>query len=75
MPPGRFLKLLRLNRVRRDLIRESCAERSVTSLAITHGFTELGRFAGEYRALFGELPSETLQRPRLSPREYLPRPV
>lgn len=62
LPPGRFLKLQRLNRVRRELLRHRSGTRTVTSLAIDQGFTELGRFAGEYRRLFGELPSETLAR-------------
>jgi len=62
LPPGRFLKLRRLNRIRRDLIRCRADERTVTSLAVEHGFTELGRFAGDYKRLFGELPSETLAR-------------
>jgi AraC family ethanolamine operon transcriptional activator len=37
----------------------------VTDVATFHGFFELGRFAGEYKALFGEPPSETLQKARL----------
>jgi len=36
----------------------------VKEIAIEHGFVELGRFAGDYRRMFGELPSETLQRQR-----------
>jgi AraC family ethanolamine operon transcriptional activator len=36
---------------------------TVTEIAIDHGFGELGRFAIEYRALFGESPSESLRRP------------
>jgi AraC family ethanolamine operon transcriptional activator len=39
----------------------------VTSVATQHGFYELGRFAGEYRALFGEAPSETLHKARSAP--------
>jgi AraC family ethanolamine operon transcriptional activator len=35
----------------------------VTSIASSLGFTELGRFAVRYRNLFGETPSQTLQRP------------
>jgi AraC-like DNA-binding protein len=35
---------------------------TIKEIAIEHGFVELGRFAGEYRRLFGELPSQTLRR-------------
>jgi len=37
---------------------------SVTNEAARWGFLHFGRFAQEYRALFGELPSETLRRSR-----------
>ena len=32
----------------------------VKSVALAHGFWQLGNFAHDYRAMFGELPSETL---------------
>jgi hypothetical protein len=44
----------------------------VKSIALSHGFWHLGQFAHDYRATFGEAPSETLARgdagagPRLS---------
>lgn len=34
---------------------------TVTDVAMTFGFFELGRFAGRYRHIFGEVPSETLR--------------
>jgi AraC family ethanolamine operon transcriptional activator len=36
-------------------------ETTVTQVAFGLGFWDLGRFAGAYRRLFGERPSETLR--------------
>ena len=48
------------NRVRRAL----GEAQSVTEAATRFGFWHFGHFATEYRALFGELPSETFRRRR-----------
>ena len=60
--PVRYLKLRRLMLARRRLLNPIRAENSVTDIVGECGVYELGRFAGEYRKLFGELPSETLRR-------------
>lgn len=57
MSPIRFLQLRRLHQVRRAL--RSDRVRSVTEAALRYGFGNLGRFAVEYRRLFGERPSLT----------------
>lgn len=63
--PMRYLKLHRLNLVHRRLESAGPEHAGVTEVALACGFYDLGRFAGEYRALFGELPSETLARSRM----------
>jgi len=58
----RYLKVLRLNRVRRGLRHGTPERDTVTSVALRDRFLDLGRFACEYRQLFGESPSDTLRR-------------
>jgi AraC family ethanolamine operon transcriptional activator len=60
--PIRYLRLLRLNGVRRDLLISHPKKNKVVDVALNWGFIELGRFAGEYRKLFEELPSVTLNK-------------
>ena len=60
--PTQYLKLRRLNKVHCALQARDCEETTVTDVLTTFGVTELGRFAGEYKALFGECPSETLKK-------------
>jgi AraC-like DNA-binding protein len=63
MGPIRYLTLRRMHLVRAALQHADPAKSTVTRIVTNHGFWELGRFSGAYRALFGELPSETLRRP------------
>jgi AraC family ethanolamine operon transcriptional activator len=60
--PIRYLRVLRLNRVRRELLISDHQKHKVVDIALNWGFIELGRFAGEYRKLFHELPSDTLHK-------------
>jgi len=60
MSAGSYVRLRRLNLVRTAL-RRAPATASVSDIARRYGFTELGRFAVAYRALFGEAPSITLR--------------
>ena len=60
MSPKRFMLRARLDQVHRALQSRQAA-RTVTNVATEHGFFELGRFAGQYKAAFGVSPSETLR--------------
>lgn len=62
MPPSRYLRLQQLNRVHAALLDPAARGRLVTDVLTSHGVTELGRFAAQYRTLFGELPSQTMRR-------------
>src|SRR5262245_10227289 len=59
--PLGWVRRMRLARARQDLL-HARPPTSVTDVALANGFSQLGRFAGQYRRLFGELPSATLQR-------------
>jgi len=60
--PVTYLRLMRLNRARVDLQQPHAG--AVGDVAARWGFWHLSRFAAEYKSLFGELPSATLQRAR-----------
>ncbi len=57
-----YLKTVRLNAAHRELVSADPTQESVTSIALRYGFTHLGRFSGEFRFRFGELPKETLRK-------------
>jgi len=61
--PARYLANRRLIAVRAELRRADPSEMRVTDTATKYGFWQLGRFARDYRVMFGECPSETLNRP------------
>jgi TolB-like protein/AraC-like DNA-binding protein/Flp pilus assembly protein TadD len=61
--PIRYQRQLRLAAVREELL-QSKADTTVTEIAEKFGFNHFGRFAGQYRKIFGETPSMTLRRAR-----------
>jgi len=66
--PKRYFLNERLRRAQQALCNVRCAGTTVTAVATQYGFYELGRFALQYKAMFGESPSHTLRRHRPSPR-------
>ena len=62
MGPKKYLLLRRMHLARQALYRADSNAVSVTDVATQYGFWQLGRFAGEYRYLFGESPSATLRK-------------
>lgn len=59
--PNQYLRVIRLNGMRRDLRRARTGEDSVSDVAARWGFWHLSSCAADYRKLFGELPSVTLK--------------
>jgi AraC-like DNA-binding protein len=59
--PSRYRHLRRMQRVHRALRRENPDTATVSEVARRYGFRNLGSFAANYRALYGELPSATLR--------------
>lgn len=57
--PAEHLKILRLNEIRRALRDPALSRQSVSRIALRFGMTHLGRFASQYRMLFGETPSQS----------------
>jgi AraC family ethanolamine operon transcriptional activator len=74
LSPRGFIYKLRLHAVRRALLAADPAGATVGDIAAAHGFYQFGRFAGDYRSAFGELPSVTLRRPCAAPAGGLLRP-
>ena len=62
MGPKRYLRVLRMNMFRKALQESTTATATVTEIATSYGFWQFGRLASEYKVLFGEPPSATLQR-------------
>jgi AraC family ethanolamine operon transcriptional activator len=61
LSPARYLRLRRLHEARRRLQAEGQRVPRVIDVAADLGFWDAGRFAGDYRRLFGESPSATLR--------------
>jgi len=62
--PREWFRVTRLNAVSRELRDRGVADTRIAEVAMRWGFNHLGRFSIEYRKLFGEKPSDTLERSR-----------
>jgi transcriptional regulator GlxA family with amidase domain len=69
--PRKYLRWNRMNQAHRELLATVAGSASVKEIAAQWGFSEPGRFAVEYKHLFGESPSKTLARSAHPPRKRL----
>lgn len=60
--PMAFLKAHRLNAVYRELCTADRAKTRIIDVATNWGFWHMGHFTADYRAMFGETPSQTLRK-------------
>jgi len=62
MTPTEYLRGVRLDHVRADLVEAGPSDSTVATVAQRWGFSHSGRFSSAYVARFGEYPAETLRR-------------
>lgn len=60
--PIRYLRLLRYSKARIDLLKADPKRTTVTDIAAKWRFWHFGRFSIEYKSLYSESPSETLNK-------------
>ena len=88
LSPQAYVTRLRLHRIRSDLVAHAVSPPRIAEASNRWGICELGRMSGRYKAMFGELPSETarvgktralamtrLSRPRPRPERQPPRQI
>ena len=63
LTPTLYLKRFRLEAVRQALL-EGGSNENITAVAMRWGFNHLGRFSSDYKKLFLEVPSKTVERSR-----------
>jgi AraC family ethanolamine operon transcriptional activator len=60
--PKRYLLNLRINAVRKELLQADPKSATISGIALKYHFFDLNHFSKAYKMLFGELPSQTLQK-------------
>lgn len=61
MSPGQYIRRVRMDRVHRELLAASPDTTTVAEVANRWGVPHLGRFAAEYRKVYGVTPMRTLR--------------
>jgi len=62
MTPKMYLHHLRLNAIRNELISGEPGRAKISEVALKYGFFHSSHFGSEYKKMFGETPSQTLER-------------
>lgn len=62
LTPIQYIKKIKLNKVRNVFLKTNSKEIKIIDIANKYGFWHMGQFAKDYKNLFGELPSETINR-------------
>ena len=62
MTPSAYVRVRRLNAVKREIVGRGEVDKSITEIAMQYGFGHLGRFSAAYREHFGHSPSEAQTR-------------
>jgi transcriptional regulator GlxA family with amidase domain len=60
MPPMMYLRDLRLEQARKELVQSDPHQVSVKQVALRWGFVHLGQFQGAYHRRYGQTPGQTL---------------
>jgi AraC-like DNA-binding protein len=72
MTPSAYVRVRRLNAVKREIVGRGEVGKSITEIAMHYGFGHLGRFSTAYREHFGHSPSEAQRRVASWPGEWAP---
>ena len=64
IPPYYYLKTIRLNNIRNILLKSNASDTTVAYIALQNGYTHAGNFSNDYKKMFGEPPSLTLNQER-----------
>ena len=61
MTPKKFLQQLRLNAIKKELLASTTKNTIISDIAFKYKFLHMSHFTSEYKKLFGQTPSSTLE--------------